>query len=227
MKKIIYSLFIACLAFGFASCDKSTQDTSKITYFVEFKIQGDEIMLLEKGSTYNEPGVIATEGDDDISESIETIGTIDSSTPGLYILEYRAKNVDGFASSTTRSVIVYEGTLSATDISGTYTSATTLNTGSQQYSGGTVTISKVTDGIFNVSCLLGSWYLVRYPGYNMAAPGIIQLSTDNTIVNYGGTQQYWQDEVTDGGGSYYDPSTGHVHLNSSYAGYTFICDMSK
>ena len=229
MKKIIYSLAI-CLAFALTSCDESTQDTSKITYYVEFDMLGDEIMLVEKGSTYIEPGVIAMEGENDISESIQTIGTVDPSQAGLYEIEYKAKNVDGFASSITRSVIVYEGTLSTTDISGEYKSATTLDAGSQQstqYSGGTVIITKVANGTFKVSCLLGSWYLVRYPGYNMGAPGIIQLFEDNSIVNLGGIQQYWLDKVTDAGGSYYDPATKHVHLNSAYAKYTFICDMSK
>lgn len=227
MKKILYSLFV-CLVF--ASCDENTQDTSKITYFVDFEMIGDQIITLPKGDTYVEPGVIAMEGENDISNTIETIGTVDSSTLGLYEIEYKAVNVDGFASSIIRKVIVYEGDFSDIDLTGSYISSTILDTGSAQqttYSGGTVTITKVTKGVFNVSCLLGSWYLVRYPGYNMAAPGLIQLSGNNSITNFGGIQLYWSYVVTDAGGGFYDPATEHIHLNSGMQGMKFLCDMSK
>lgn len=107
-----------------------------------------------------------------------------------------------------------------------------LDAGTQQsttFSGGTVVITKVTDGVFRVSCTLGGWYAKRYPevGDAMKAPGIILLKADNTIVNCGGIQQYWEDKSSDAGGSYYDPATQHVHLNTAYTIHTFICDMSK
>lgn len=49
MKKIIYSLFV-CLSLVMVSCDESTQDPSFITYYVDFEMNGDEIMTVELGT---------------------------------------------------------------------------------------------------------------------------------------------------------------------------------
>ncbi|MCS2850457.1 hypothetical protein NXX05_24165 [Bacteroides thetaiotaomicron] len=49
MKNIIYSILV-CLPFVFGACDKSTDDTSKVTYFVTLEREGDEKIVLEKDS---------------------------------------------------------------------------------------------------------------------------------------------------------------------------------
>ena len=54
MKNIIYSILV-CLPFVFGACDKSTDDTSKVTYFVTLEREGDEKIVLEKGQPYVEP----------------------------------------------------------------------------------------------------------------------------------------------------------------------------
>ena len=51
MKNIIYSILV-CLPFVFGACDKSTDDTSKVTYFVTLEREGDEKIVLEKDLTY-------------------------------------------------------------------------------------------------------------------------------------------------------------------------------
>ena len=58
MKNIIYSILV-CLPFVFGACDKSTDDTSKVTYFVTLEREGDEKIVLEKGQPYVEPGYYA------------------------------------------------------------------------------------------------------------------------------------------------------------------------
>ena len=58
MKNIIYSILV-CLPFVFGACDKSTDDTSKVTYFVTLEREGDEKIVLEKGQPFVEPGYYA------------------------------------------------------------------------------------------------------------------------------------------------------------------------
>ena len=102
MKKIIYSLFV-CLSLVMVSCDESTQDPSFITYYVDFEMKGDEIMTVELGTTYVEPGVIAKEQGKDITSTIVTTGAdkVDVSKAGVYFITYSATNIDGYSSEIT------------------------------------------------------------------------------------------------------------------------------
>ena len=75
MKNIIYSILV-CLPFVFGACDKSTDDTSKVTYFVTLEREGDEKIVLEKGQPYVEPGYYAEMNGEDITESVQIKGSI-------------------------------------------------------------------------------------------------------------------------------------------------------
>lgn len=198
MKKLIYSLLIGLIV-TFTSCDKTSDDTSKVTNFVNFEMKGESMMLIALGSTYTEPGVIAMEGENDITSTMKTTGTVDASKAGVYHISYSAKNMDGFAKSIQRTVYVYDPTIT-TDISGTYTTAA----GSRRYwiedgaevpcVGYKVTISELAPGIFNVSDLMGGYYdqgLNRGSAYAME--GTIKLNSDNTIEALSGFVQAWGD----------------------------------
>lgn len=96
MKRIkIIILSFGLLAF-LAACEKDVKDTSKITYFPIIELQGDEIINLTVGDTYTEPGGKAFEGTNEIE--LKTTGSVNTSTPGVYIITYEAVNVDGFSS---------------------------------------------------------------------------------------------------------------------------------
>ena len=94
MKNIIYSILV-CLPFVFGACDKSTDDTSKVTYFVTLEREGDEKIVLEKGQPFVEPGYYAEMNGEDITESVQIKGSVDVNTPGIYNLVYAAYNEDG------------------------------------------------------------------------------------------------------------------------------------
>ncbi|KAA6317764.1 hypothetical protein EZS27_032134, partial [termite gut metagenome] len=122
MKKILYSLFV-CLAFVFVSCEEdTTQDTSRVTYYVNFEMKGEQTVLVPVGTSYVDEGVVATEGEDDITSSVITTGSVDPSTIGLYYINYKAQNADGYSSSIERTIIVYDPDV-ITDLAGTYTTA--------------------------------------------------------------------------------------------------------
>lgn len=69
-ENIIYSILV-CLPFVFGACDKSTDDTSKVTYFVTLEREGDEKIVLEKGQPFVEPGYYAEMNGEDITESVQ------------------------------------------------------------------------------------------------------------------------------------------------------------
>lgn len=110
------SLFIICILF--TSCDKNDNELSKATYLPEINLVGDEMIFIELGDSYTEQGAVATiEG-----ESVEynTISDVDDTESGIYTITYSVKNEDGFAVSTSRTVIVYNIDVLNEDLSGTY-----------------------------------------------------------------------------------------------------------
>lgn len=103
MKKAIYKwmgCLVAVLALTLAACDETSQDPSTITYYITFEMEGDATMLVPVGTAYEEPGVTAMEGTEDVTASVVTTGTVNSDEVGLYTLTYSAVNKDGFSSST-------------------------------------------------------------------------------------------------------------------------------
>lgn len=70
-------------------------------------LNGSYNEYIKEGNTFIDLGVVATLSDGtDISSSITTVGTVDSTTPGTYQITYKYNDV-----SITRNVIVYKGNL--------------------------------------------------------------------------------------------------------------------
>ncbi len=113
MKKILlYSLFLS-FSFGIISCDKDSEDISKVTTYAI--ITYDELAVIEKGETFT-PNATAKEGETDVD--VVTKGTVDGNTVGVYTLEYSAKNSDGFSAASIQKVIVYDPAIIPTDVTG-------------------------------------------------------------------------------------------------------------
>ena len=100
--------------------------SSKITNYAVFTltnintVNGVNYTTVLKGSAYTEPGVVAKAGTATLP--VKTSGTVDTSTPGVYIITYKATNSDGFDASSTRFVVVYSTDASAqnNNFSGNY-----------------------------------------------------------------------------------------------------------
>lgn len=233
MKKIIYSLLV-CLAFIFVSCeDDTTQDISKITYFVNFEMKGDATTLVEVGTQYVEAGVIAMEGETDITASMKTSGTVDATKIGVYTISYSAINVDGFAKSVQRTVVVYNPKVT-TDISGAYKVAegstrVTVATGAKvAFSGYGVNIKKLAPGVFEVSDFIGGYYDQKAaygPAYAMK--GTMKLNEDNTLNILSGFVPGWGDSYTSFEDAAFDPAGGSLKWNIGYAAFIFNITLTK
>ena len=57
MKKIIYFVIGAVVAMTLAaSCTKESEGLTRITYYPVLELEGETTMLVDKGSSFNEPG---------------------------------------------------------------------------------------------------------------------------------------------------------------------------
>lgn len=218
MKKI--NLLIAALAFvGLTSCDYDGSDDAKVTKYVTIELTGGNQTLVPVGSEYTDPGYTATEGTEDVTSKVVVSGDqVDPDKVGIYNVTYSAKNVDGFAAEVTRTVLVYDPSVT-TDITGTYT----VERGdgfngdegifsSNSIVGNSVTLTQLAPGLYSISDWWGGLY-DQTVGYGSAycATGYFQLNADNTITGISASTP-WGD-VLERGDGVYDPTTGKVVLN--------------
>lgn len=111
-----YSLIVVSAFFLF-SCEKETEDISRVTEYASFEMQGDNFMFVLSNSTFTDPGVTAHEGESDLP--VEIKGTVNASIPDVYTIQYLAKNSDGFSASVERTVVVVPS-MPTNDLSGEY-----------------------------------------------------------------------------------------------------------
>jgi len=132
MKRGIKLIMIALTLFAAFSCeeDKVTEGISSITYYPVITLKGEQWNQVAVGGTFTDPGATAKEGETEIQ--VKVTGTVDTKTPGVYVITYDAVNKDGYSSTEYR----YIGVISA--------AATTDITGSYQRNGGANGVSKVT-----------------------------------------------------------------------------------
>ncbi|MDL2251379.1 DUF5012 domain-containing protein [Odoribacter sp. OttesenSCG-928-J03] len=116
-------------------------------------------------------------------------------------------------------------------IEGTYISTTECRSftggSSTEYSGGTVVITKESDNIYYVSCLLGGWFVEKEGEDDRRGPGRIQINADNSITVLEGESIHDGGEILDYGDCYYEPATGNIRLQVAYGAYILISDLSK
>ncbi|MBQ9577863.1 MAG: DUF5012 domain-containing protein [Muribaculaceae bacterium] len=228
MKKIYLFGLLALGMLAFSSCNDDNDELtdSRLTYYADLQMEGDEFMTVPVGSTFVDPGCKGTLAGEDITNDIKIVGAddVDPNTVGFYYITYSAVGSDGYPASVERTVCVYDPSVT-TDISGDYT----VQEGSYRYwfssgatvmfSGYPVIIEQVVPGIFSISDMMGGYYDVR-AGYGprYAMSGYIQLTGDNEILALSGIVPGWgdsYDELYDGS---YDPETQTVTFDIDYAG---------
>jgi len=163
MNKHIYKL-LPVLFVLFMACEQEdeNEEISRVTFFNDIEFVGPDIVVLTKGTPYTEQGVIAFEGDEDVTDKVVTSGTVDHTTVGFYEISYDIVNVDGFAKNITRSVFVIPVEVSSLDVSGTYTGD--VSTGQHEDASN---ITKVSNGLFLCDDFFGGRYNLGF-GYGSA-----------------------------------------------------------
>lgn len=222
MKKILLSLFVACGSLMFWSCSEDSQDPSKVTYYITFEMNGEETMSIPVGTVFNDPGVVAMEGETDVTDGVKVDSNVNTDKIGVYTVSYSATNVDGFDSSIERTVVVYDPAITAS-MGGTYTIDPSKST--RSYAGTvsnfsndfTVSLTELAPGIYQVSDFLGGWY-DQGSGYGSAyaANGYCSLNADNTITMLSNFVAGWGDSVTSLDNASFDPTSNQVTWDATY-----------
>jgi len=247
MKKILFNILICSGLVTLASCEKkvTTEDTSKVTHYVVFELNGDETMLVPVNTAFNDPGVSATENGVDVQDHVvvsildlisgEEVSSIPTDVTGAYSIAYSAVNADGFGVSAARDVIVYNPDM-ANSIAGVYSTdmaATKYGKAGKTFADyapgygytGTpsVTFTEIVPGFFSCSDLLGGWYCqIRGYGAKYNMTGVVMLNDDNTITLVSSYVAGWGDGLDYLKNSVYDPVTGTLSYDVSYAGQIYI-----
>jgi hypothetical protein len=222
MKKIFGLLVLALTLTGLSSCDYDGDDDSYVTHYVTFELNQGSKYLVPVGSTYKDPGFKATEGTEDVSSKVTVSGNdqVDANSIGVYNVTYSAVNKDGYSSSATRQVVVYDPTIT-TDISGDYVTGDGSNrtaSSIESIVGYKIKITKIADGLFYISDLFGGYYdQYRKYGANYAMTAYLYLHADNTISLISSHINGWGDSVDDLTDCKYDPQTGKITYSTGYA----------
>lgn len=240
MKKIyLFGLMLCAVVFGLTSCSKDDQHTdTRITYYVNMYLQGDEMTLVPLGTAYTDAGCKADLNGEDYTSKIVTDGVedVDVNTVGFYDITYSAVNPDGYAASVSRTVVVYDPTVTAS-IAGTYSTdmaATKFGTAGETFAdyapayGNTtqcvgITFTEVAPGIYYVNDLLGGWYnQIRAYGTKYCMTGYVSLNPDNTLTLQSSYIPGWQDGLDYIKNTACDPAAGTIKYSLSYAGQIFM-----
>ena len=187
--KIIYSVLFVLAAILPTSCDKDTEGMTFITYYPSLTLEGETTMIVDKGSTYEEPGYSAELDGEDVTDQVVVSGSVDTSTSGIYTITYTITNADGFSASSTRTVIVLDPNDAIEGYWDTDASSYRLYDGAQTLYGASyeVLIFNNGDGTYYVDDLLGGWYRDRAgygSSYAMTGDIAIEGSTVTLVDSY-------------------------------------------
>jgi len=146
MRNLIYILLLSPLLF--LSCrELDSEGVSKITYYPEIALSGEQWNVVMVGEAWTDPGAKATEGGAEIELAIGG-DQVDTSTPGVYTITYSATNKDGFSAMERRYVGVITPYAASTDITGSYK----RTAGSQ----GISDVKKIKNGLYTASNVGGT-----------------------------------------------------------------------
>ncbi|MEJ7646259.1 MAG: immunoglobulin-like domain-containing protein [Chryseolinea sp.] len=132
-------VFVALVALAGCERDLETEGLSRITYYPVFKMEGEQWNTIAVGGTFTDPGMTATEGEQEIEVQVSG-DAVDVNTPGVYTIEYTATNKDDYSVTDYRYVGVIDPTAAATDLTGQYK----RTAGAQ----GVATITKLAPGFY-------------------------------------------------------------------------------
>lgn len=223
---ILGVLVFTLLTLVFTGCeDETTAGFTRVTYYPILEMQGDPVIILDKGATFNDPGAVAELNGEDISDQIQVDSDLNANEPGIYHITYSAVNEDGFSVSSTRTIYVADPTPSIIS-SGMHKVAegthrvNTDNGAVTNYSGYSIILLQVEPGVFYTSDFMGGYY-DQYVGYgsSYAMTGHFKLNADNSITVLNSFVAGWGDSMDGMSSSAVDPVTGKITYSISYAGF--------
>jgi len=164
MKKLLLYTTLVALTLVGCNPDLESEGISRITYFPEFILEGEDFYIIDEGDPFVEPGISVLEQGSEIPFTSTFVGRYtgySGSTIGTdadqYNLTYDAVNKDGFAASESRTIAeVNTGDL-LTSIEGAY-SADPVRINGVSYHPNLVLIWKTAPNVYEISCSVAGFY---------------------------------------------------------------------
>jgi hypothetical protein len=165
MKELKYILLAIFPVLLLAGCAEEMPNSTLNTY-PTFIFEGDDVIELEPGEEYVEPGVTALEGDQELEVTTTVAsrfrgysGSTVGSDPDTYFVIYSAETSKGFSNTASRTVIVppEAGDL-VTSISGRYNSKVVRSSNGETYENIDVWIWPVGANQYEISGVIGHFY---------------------------------------------------------------------
>lgn len=218
------------------SCHEITTDgVTRVTYYPQLNIIGGDMITHAKGTPFVDPGFTATLNGVDVKDDVVLDGSVDANTEGVYTLTYTYTNVDGFAASASREVVVAPATATLPNLEKSYNITVTRNTTTaaaagypQPWSG---SLTKLIGDTYLISDLISGWYQARF---SVSNPAVVSLVNCLGVVTITGTSvkllrayadNYWGTTPTPTGASNeigtYNSTTGVITISTLWSGYTF------
>ena len=228
IKNIILSMsLVISVIIGLTGCDEETTDGfTSVTYYAALEMQGDETVYVNLGDNYEDAGCTAVMQGEDVTDQIIVESNVNTSVGGEYTINYNISNVDGFSSSASRTVYVFDTTPSVIS-NGFYTVQDGTNriytdddgvATKTDFSGYMLLIYQVSPGVFSISDFIGGYYAqFKDYGSDYAMTGTFQLNEDNTITPLSSLVPGWGDSLDYLKDSSVDPSTGEITYDLGYA----------
>ena len=229
--KTLFALASVLVLLAAAGCRKVETGLIGVTYYPVLTLEGDATIVLDKGSSFAEPGYTATLNGEDVTGQVAVSSNVNMNQSGVYTVSYAIENEDGFSSTASRTVIVLDRN---DPVEGLY--LTDPQKSYRDYNGVTpygrsFQILVVNRGdYYEVDDLLGGWYAQRAGyGSSYAMQGFIAIGESGDIELLDSYVPGWGDSaegLTDG---YFDAATGTMTWSVEYTDYPFyfIVTMTK
>ncbi len=206
MKNILYTAACLLVLLCIGSCRKlTTEGVTGITYYATLTVKGDSKILHQKGDAYTDPGCSAVLKGEDVTAQIKTESTVNINKSGVYSVSYSVTNVDGFTSSASRTVIVYDKTDAVEGVYAVNPASYSLKDGEKTVYGGDfeIIVTKTDDGKIVFDDLLGGYYCQRANyGSKYAMEATVTLAADGAMTLESSLVPGWEDSASSLTGKY-------------------------
>jgi hypothetical protein len=163
MKKISIFILLGAALMG-CNRDLETEGLSRITYFPEFVLEGEDFYFIDAGENFPEPGITVLEQGAEIPFTATYqgrysgyTGTTIGTQPDQYTLVYNAENRDGFQASAARTIVAANTDDLITGIEGAYL-ADPVRINGVSYDPSVVLIWEIEPNVYEISCSVGGFY---------------------------------------------------------------------
>ncbi|MBR4441505.1 MAG: DUF5012 domain-containing protein [Bacteroidales bacterium] len=220
MKKLF---IIPLAAMLLTACSKDSENVSFITNYAVFDLAGDEVVHVNIGDDYVEPGVKATENGEDVSSKIKVSSDFVKDEFGLFSVSYSIINSDGYLASARREIVVEDPDVEGPQ--GYFFIHNSRDDVAEAYDLSICFYCTGEPGEYFVSDLIGGFYdQGRAYGSLYRIPGTITIADDGTI-------SLVESKICEGFGGKADAVKGsfnfdtkEFHISTSYHGMVFNMD---